>query len=131
MADCIKCTRKKRLYPNTQEVDIMLFKCSVCGYIHEGPEAPEKCPKCGAEKDKFTALTEDEAKKVLMSVRTNDIHMEIVKLANKLKALAEEGIEINLDPPCVALFKQAVEEATVIKQRSKAEIAGHVSRGKW
>ena len=32
----------------TREVDIMLFKCSVCGYIHEGPEAPEKCPKCGA-----------------------------------------------------------------------------------
>ena len=57
--------------------------------------------------------------------------MEIVKLANKLKALAEEGIKIDLDPPCVALFKQAVEEATVIKQRSKAEIAGHVSRGKW
>ena len=66
-----------------------------------------------------------------MSVRTNYIHMEIVKLANKLKALAEEGIKIDLDPPCVALFKQAVEEATVIKQRSKAEIAGHVSRGKW
>lgn len=109
----------------------MLFKCSVCGYIHEGEDAPEKCPKCGAGKDKFTALTEEEAKKVLMSVRTNDIHMEIVKLANKLKALAEEGIEINLDPPCVALFKQASEAATVIKQRSKAEIAGHVSRGKW
>ncbi len=43
----------------------MLFKCSVCGYIHEGPEAPEKCPKCAAEKDKFTALTEEEAKKAL------------------------------------------------------------------
>ena len=115
----------------TREVDIMLFKCSVCGYIHEGPEAPEKCPKCGVEKEKFAALTEEEAKKVLMSVRTNDIHMEIVRLANKIKKLADEGIEINLDPPCVALFKQASEEATVIKQRSKAEIAGHVSRGKW
>jgi hypothetical protein len=57
--------------------------------------------------------------------------MEIVRLANKIKKRAEEGIEINLDPPCVALFKQAVEEATIIKQRSKAEIAGHVSRGKW
>ncbi len=57
--------------------------------------------------------------------------MEIVRLANKIKKLADEGIEINLDPPCVALFKQASEEATVIKQRSKAEIAGHVSRGKW
>ena len=22
------------------------WKCTVCGYIHEGPEAPEKCPTC-------------------------------------------------------------------------------------
>jgi predicted nucleic acid-binding Zn-ribbon protein len=109
----------------------MMWKCSVCGYIHEGAEAPEKCPKCGAPKEKFAQLTDEEVKKVQMSVRTNDIHMEIIRLANKLKTLAEEGIVIDLDPPCVALFKQAVEEATVIKQRSKAEIAGHVGRGKW
>jgi predicted nucleic acid-binding Zn-ribbon protein len=109
----------------------MLWKCSVCGYVHEGPEAPEKCPKCGAPAEKFTALPEEDAKKILMSDRTNDIHMEIIKLAMKIKDLAKEGIEINLDPPCVALFKQAVEESTIIKQRSKAEIAGHVSRGKW
>lgn len=108
-----------------------MWKCSVCGYIHEGAEAPEKCPKCGAPKEKFAQLTDEEVKKVQMSVRTNDIHMEIIRLANKLKTLAEEGIVIDLDPPCVALFKQAVEEATVIKQRSKAEIAGHVGRGKW
>ena len=108
-----------------------MWKCSVCGYIHEGTEAPEKCPKCGAPKEKFAQLTDEEVKKVQMSVRTNDIHMEIIRLANKLKTLAEEGIVIDLDPPCVALFKQAVEEATVIKQRSKAEIAGHVGRGKW
>ena len=23
------------------------FKCNVCGYIHEGDAAPEKCPVCG------------------------------------------------------------------------------------
>ncbi|MBO7598332.1 MAG: NADH peroxidase, partial [Bacteroidales bacterium] len=22
--------------------------CTVCGYVHEGDEAPEKCPKCKA-----------------------------------------------------------------------------------
>ncbi len=27
--------------------------CSVCGYVHEGPEAPDKCPQCGAPKAKF------------------------------------------------------------------------------
>ena len=29
------------------------FTCSVCGYVHEGNEAPEKCPQCGAPKAKF------------------------------------------------------------------------------
>lgn len=109
----------------------MLFKCSICGYIHEGEEAPERCPKCGAPKEKFVALTEEEAKKVYDSNRTNDIHMSIVELAMKIEKLAQEGIEINLDPPCVSLFKQASDEAWVIKQRSKAEIAGHISKGKW
>jgi Rubrerythrin len=109
----------------------MLWKCSVCGYLHTGDEAPEKCPKCSAPKESFTLMSEADAKKVLDSDRTNDIHMEIIKLAMKIKDLAKEGIDINLDPPCVALFKQAHDEAWIIKQRSKAEIAGHVARGKW
>jgi rubrerythrin len=27
--------------------------CTVCGYVHEGEEAPEKCPQCGQPKSKF------------------------------------------------------------------------------
>ena len=30
------------------------FVCQVCGYVHEGPEAPEKCPVCKAPASKFT-----------------------------------------------------------------------------
>lgn len=33
----------------------MKFVCSVCGYVHEGNEAPEKCPQCKAPKEKFIA----------------------------------------------------------------------------
>lgn len=33
----------------------MKFVCSVCGYVHEGTEAPEKCPQCKAPKEKFVA----------------------------------------------------------------------------
>ena len=29
------------------------FTCSVCGYVHEGAEAPDKCPTCKAPKAKF------------------------------------------------------------------------------
>lgn len=57
--------------------------------------------------------------------------MRITELAMEIAQLAEEGIEIDLDPPCVSLFKAAKHEAWVIKQRSKAEIAGHIGKGKW
>ena len=35
------------------------FVCSVCGYVHEGNEAPEKCPLCKVSKDKFNEVVED------------------------------------------------------------------------
>lgn len=108
-----------------------LWKCSVCGYIYQGDNAPDACPKCGAPKEKFVQLSEEDAKKVYMSDRTNDIHMELVTLAGKIIEICEEGIEINLDPPCVADFKKAIDAAWAIKQRAKAELAGHMNKGKW
>ncbi|WP_302982986.1 NADH peroxidase [uncultured Muribaculum sp.] len=35
------------------------FICTVCGYIHEGDEAPEKCPLCGAPRSKFEELNQE------------------------------------------------------------------------
>ncbi|WP_368043069.1 rubredoxin-like domain-containing protein, partial [uncultured Prevotella sp.] len=32
------------------------FICTVCGYIHEGTEAPEKCPVCKAPASKFKEM---------------------------------------------------------------------------
>ncbi len=32
------------------------WRCTVCGYIHTGPEPPEKCPVCGADRSKFVRL---------------------------------------------------------------------------
>jgi rubrerythrin len=32
----------------------MKFVCQICGYVHEGDSAPEKCPTCGAPASKFT-----------------------------------------------------------------------------
>jgi len=31
-----------------------VWRCCVCGYEHRGPDAPDKCPKCGANKSMFT-----------------------------------------------------------------------------
>ncbi len=37
------------------------FKCEVCGYIHEGDAAPDKCPMCGVGSENFTEITDSSA----------------------------------------------------------------------
>ena len=34
------------------------FVCTICGYVHEGDAAPEKCPQCKAPTSKFTEQKE-------------------------------------------------------------------------
>ena len=34
--------------------------CSVCGYVHEGDSAPEKCPQCRVPAEKFNEVKEEE-----------------------------------------------------------------------
>ncbi|MBR5864017.1 MAG: NADH peroxidase [Alistipes sp.] len=34
------------------------FRCTVCGFIHEGDAAPEKCPLCKVPADKFVEIEE-------------------------------------------------------------------------
>ncbi len=43
----------------TKEVKKMAkWKCTVCGYLYEGNEAPEKCPLCKQPKEKFVKVEE-------------------------------------------------------------------------
>lgn len=35
------------------------WRCTVCGYIHNGDEPPEKCPVCGADKSLFEEVIEE------------------------------------------------------------------------
>ena len=39
------------------------YVCKVCGYIHFGEEAPERCPQCGAGKEAFVERQESEGAK--------------------------------------------------------------------
>ncbi len=36
------------------------FVCTVCGYVYEGDAPPEKCPQCGAPREKFIEQTDFE-----------------------------------------------------------------------
>jgi len=35
------------------------FVCTVCGYIHEGEEAPERCPQCKVPASKFKEMVSE------------------------------------------------------------------------
>lgn len=109
----------------------MKWRCQTCGYIHDGDEAPEKCPKCGAPKDKFVQLAEKEAELVERSRLTNSLHVELLGLLAQVQDLAESGIEDNLDPGCLAIFKKAQQAAVELSQSVKAEIQAHINKGKW
>lgn len=37
----------------------MKWVCTVCGYIHEGAEAPKECPVCHVGADKFQAMPDE------------------------------------------------------------------------
>ena len=36
------------------------FVCSVCGYVHEGDAAPERCPQCKVPSEKFNEVKEEQ-----------------------------------------------------------------------
>ena len=114
------------------EVYIMsLWKCQVCGFVFEGLEAPDKCPKCGAPKEQFKQLSEQEVQLVLRSRKTNYLHMKVLTLLRELLVVAEEIENDNLDPPCVKLAKEEKEFALTTIQKIMAELETHMKRSKW
>lgn len=46
------------------------FICSICGYIYEGTEAPERCPLCKAPASKFSEMPADDGEIKLATVHT-------------------------------------------------------------
>lgn len=83
------------------------FRCVVCGYIHTGDNAPDTCPVCGVEKDKFETviLSEDSTGKNLEANWDGETEEVGLYLAFAKKA-EEEGL-----PEVAQTFiKIAVEE---------------------
>ena len=109
----------------------MKWRCTVCGYVHDGSEAPDSCPKCGAPKDKFEQIAQDQADLIERSRFTNNLHMQLSGLLDQVLEIAGKGIDDNLDPGCVKIFQTAKQAAWELKQSIKAEIATHIAKGKW
>ena len=107
------------------------MRCEVCGYIHDGDQAPANCPKCGAPADKFKVLDDNAANLVERSRRTNMLHTQVISLARDIEGLCKEGIEDALDPGCVDVFTKTLHASYEMMKLSMTEIQGHVGKGKW
>ncbi|MCX7884810.1 MAG: NADH peroxidase [Caloramator sp.] len=81
--------------------------CTVCGYVHEGEVAPDKCPQCGAPKEKFIEKKED-------VLQWADEHR--IGVAKDIDAEVLEGLRANFMGECtevgmyLAMSRQADRE---------------------
>ncbi len=58
-ADEVEALLNNIKFNEKKEVNKMAkWKCTVCGYIHEGDTPPEKCPVCKQPKEKFVKVEE-------------------------------------------------------------------------
>lgn len=52
------------------------WRCTVCGYIHEGEEPPEICPVCGADRSKFVEIVPEETAEEKTTAKIDPIKPE-------------------------------------------------------
>ncbi|HNX57616.1 MAG TPA: NADH peroxidase [Spirochaetota bacterium] len=83
------------------------FVCSICGYIHTGDSAPDKCPQCGAPKEKFKEQSKD-------GMTWADTH--VIGVAKDVDKEILEGLRMNFTGECtevgmyLAMSRQADRE---------------------
>jgi len=108
-----------------------MWQCSACGFVWDGEEPPDQCLKCGAKLDRFEQLDAKATDTIERARFTNSLHMQAYALLEEIMAIAEEGLDDNLDPGCARIFEQALVQAEFLQQAIKAELQGHVKKGKW
>ena len=107
------------------------FICTVCGYVHEGEEAPEFCPQCKQPKSKFKELVETEG-----ALTMADEH--VIGVAKGVDAEVLEGLKAHFTGECteggmyLAMSRQAdrecYPEVAEAFKRYAFEEADHASR---
>jgi rubrerythrin len=103
--------------------------CSICGYVHTGDSAPDKCPQCGAPQAKFNEQGEGQATYA-------DEH--VIGVAKDLDPRVVEELRANFTGECtevgmyLAMSRQADREGypeiAEAYKRYAFEEADHASR---
>lgn len=71
----------------------MKWVCSVCGYVHEGDQPPEKCPQCKVPADKFVKQEDDEEE-------TQWADQHVVGVAQGVDQEIIDGLRANFTGEC-------------------------------
>ncbi len=106
------------------------FVCTVCGYVYEGAEPPERCPQCRVPASKFKELKEDEEQVYVTE--------HVIGVAKDCPEEIMKGLKSNFEGECtevgmyLAMSRQADREgypeiAEAFK-RYAFEEADHASR---
>ena len=105
------------------------YVCGVCGYVHEGAEAPDKCPQCGAAAAKFSQKADG-------PLQWADVHK--VGVAQDVDPRVIEGLRCNFTGECtevgmyLAMSRQADREGypeiAAAYERIAFEEAEHAAR---
>ncbi|HEY1406712.1 MAG TPA: NADH peroxidase [Spirochaetota bacterium] len=84
------------------------YVCTICGHIHTGENAPDKCPQCGAPREKFKEQQSTGA------MKWADEH--VIGVAKGVDAEILEGLRMNFTGECtevgmyLAMSRQADRE---------------------
>ncbi len=73
------------------ETTMAKFICPICGYVHEGDSAPEKCPQCGCPGIKF--IKDDGAQKVWAAEH-------VIGVGQGVPQDIYEGLKANFEGEC-------------------------------
>ena len=102
--------------------------CPVCGYVHEGDTAPEKCPQCGVPGSKFTEQKGD------MSWAAE----HVVGVAKGVDEKIIEGLRANFNGECSEVgmylamarvaFREGYPEIGLYWEKAAYEEAEHAAK---
>lgn len=108
------------------------FRCTVCGYIHTGNSAPEKCPQCHVPASKFVEIVEDGSQGLTF------VDEHVIGIAKGVDAEVVEGLKAHFNGECtevgmyLAMSRQAdregYPEVADAFRRYAYEEADHASR---
>jgi len=62
----------------------MKWRCTVCGYIHEGDEPPDICPVCGVGSEKFVPVEDPKVNLIQEMIETFEPHAVAAHFPNAL-----------------------------------------------